>query len=219
MNRFRQLLVFVSVFTSFQLVSQHSTSGKHSASLDGEYAPLPEVLLSFDAVLNDQRVELTWSSNTEYNNHQFTIERSKDAIAFEEFLKIRNFGNYSNIISYFDVDNTPYKGISYYRLTQTDASGHILSSRVVLVNNKGGNNLLELVNLPASEVQVIGNEIKEALVVLRNEKGEESFSKVFVDVNNMIRVPSDNESKLNNGTYLIIASSDNKLYSKVLKVQ
>lgn len=219
MNRFSQLLVFVSVFTSLPLLSQQNTPARHPASPEGEYAPLPEVLLSFEAVLNDQRVELTWSSNAEYNNNRFTIERSKDAIAFEEVLKIRNFGNYSNIISYFDVDNDPYKGVSYYRLTQTTASGHILSSRVVLVNNKGGNKPLELVNGAAGDVQLTANDTKEALVVLRNEKGEESFSKVWVDTDNTIRVPSGNESKLNNGTYLIIASSDHQLYSKLLKVQ
>lgn len=219
MNRFSQLLVFISVFTSLPLLSQKDAPANSPASPEGEYAPLPEVLLSFEAVLNDQRVELTWSSNTEYNNHHFTIERSKDGIAFEELLKIRNFGNYSNIISYFDTDNKPYKGISYYRLTQTNALGHILSSRVVLINNKGDHKPLELANGTAGDAQPTANDVKEALVVLRNEKGEERFSKVWVDTDNTIRVPSDNDSKLNNGTYLIIASSDNQLYSKVLKVQ
>src|SRR5688572_24070099 len=111
MNRFRQFFAIVSVSLALPLLSQSGTSTKP------DFEPLPEVLLSFDAVLNGSKVELTWASNAEYHNNYFTIEKSKDAIAFTEFLKIRNFGNNSNIISYFDVDYVPYSGLSYYRLT------------------------------------------------------------------------------------------------------
>jgi len=42
---------------------------------DEETLPsLTEVLLSFDAIVVDQKVELTWSSDTEHNNNFFTIE-------------------------------------------------------------------------------------------------------------------------------------------------
>jgi len=39
-------------------------------------------------------------------------------------------------MSYFDIDNYPYEGVSYYRLKQTDVKGNVLSSRLVSVNNK-----------------------------------------------------------------------------------
>lgn len=208
MNRFRQFFAIVSFSVALPLFSQ---SG---ANIKPGFESLPEVLLSFDAVLNGNKVELTWASNAEYNNNYFTIEKSKDAVAFTEFLKIRNFGNNSNIISYFDVDYVPYNGISYYRLTQTNAEGHTLSSRVLSVNNQGTHPVLTL-----AESDVQATDSREALVVLRNEKGEESVSKVIVNGNDDLSISSDNSSKLNNGTYVIIASSDNKLYSKVVKIQ
>lgn len=208
MNRFRQFFAIVSFSVALPLFSQ---SG---ANLKPGFESLPEVLLSFDAVLNGNKVELTWASNAEYHNNYFTIEKSKDAVAFTEFLKIRNFGNNSNIISYFDVDYVPYNGISYYRLTQTNAEGHTLSSRVLSVNNQGTNTVLTL-----AESDVQATDSREALVVLRNEKGEESVSKVIVNGTDDLSISSDNSSKLNNGTYVIIASSDNKLYSKVVKIQ
>lgn len=211
MTRFRQLIVLAFVSLSLPLLSQPAQTGKPG------FEPLPEVLLSFDVVMSESRVELSWSSNAEYNNHYYTIEKSRDAIAFSEFLKIRNFGNNSNIISYFDVDFAPYKGISYYRLTQTNAEGHTLSSRVVSVNNPGNSNVLTLADAGMAESETA--DTREALVVLRNEKGEESISRVIVNGNDDLRISSDNGVKLDNGTYVIIASSDNKLYSKVVKIQ
>lgn len=208
MNRFRQFFAIVSFSVALPLFSQSGSNIKPG------FESLPEVLLSFDAVLNGNKVELTWASNAEYTNNYFTIEKSKDAVAFTEFLKIRNFGNNSNIISYFDVDYVPYNGMSYYRLTQTNAEGHILSSRVLSVNNQG---TYPVLTLAESGVQTADS--REALVVLRNEKGEESVSKVIVNGTDDLSISSDNSSKLNNGTYVIIASSDNKLYSKVVKIQ
>ncbi len=208
MNRFRQFFAIVSFSVALPLFSQSGSNTKPG------FESLPEVLLSFDAVLNGNKVELTWASNAEYTNNYFTIEKSKDAVAFTEFLKIRNFGNNSNIISYFDVDYVPYNGMSYYRLTQTNAEGHILSSRVLSVNNQG---TYPVLTLAESGVQTADS--REALVVLRNEKGEESVSKVIVNGTDDLSISSDNSSKLNNGTYVIIASSDNKLYSKVVKIQ
>ena len=213
MNRFRQFFAIVSVSLALPLFSQSNANSKPG------FESLPEVLLSFDAVLNGNKVELTWASNAEYTNNHFTIEKSKDAIAFTEFLKIRNFGNNSNIISYFDVDYTPYKGISYYRLTQTNAEGHILSSRVLSVSNHGAQPVLTLANTPMPESDLPSEDLREALVVLRNKKGEESVSKVIVNGDDDLRISADNSGKLNNGTYVIIASSDNKLYSKVVKIQ
>ncbi len=213
MNRFRQFFAIVSVSVALPLFSQSGALTKPG------FESLPEVLLSFDAVLNGNKVELTWASNAEYNNNYFTIEKSKDAIAFTEFLKIRNFGNNSNIISYFDVDYVPYSGISYYRLTQTNAEGHTLSSRVLSVNNQGTHPVLTLATTTMAESDVQAADLREALVVLRNEKGEESVSKVIVNGNDDLSISADNSSKLNNGTYVIVASSDNKLYSKVVKIQ
>ena len=189
-------------------------SGKTSVAL-------PEVLLSFDAIINDKKVELTWSSNTENNNNYFTIEKSKDAINFEEVTSIRGFGNYSSLVNYFDVDYIPYEGISYYRLKQTDSKGHILSSRLVSVNYRLGNDGLTANQNSVDEntTNLLGSENKEVLVVLRNEKGQESFSKVIVNEQNTITISPNNENKLDNGTYVVIASSNNKLYSQKVTVK
>ena len=65
----------------------------------------------------------------------------------------------------------------------------------------------------------MGSENKEVLVVLRNEKGLESYSKVTIDADNNVIVPLDTDHKLDNGTYTVVASSNNRLYSQKVVVK
>mgnify|MGYP001788608563 CR=1 FL=1 len=66
---------------------------------------------------------------------------------------------------------------------------------------------------------LLGSENKEVIVVLRNEKGIETYSKVIFDQEKNLILSTDNEPKLEIGTYLVIASSDNKLYSQKLIIK
>ena len=220
MNKLNLLLVLFYFSSILPLLSQNNPNAASSITNSRNMATLPEVLLSFDAIINDKKVELTWASNSEQNNNYFTIEKSKDALSFEKLTTIKNFGNNSTIISYFDVDYTPFEGISYYRLIQTNTKGTLLSSRIVSVNYRSENKNLTLYSDASTDehIDLMGTENKETLVVLRNEKGEEHVSKVLVDEHDAVKIISDNDIKLDNGTYIIIASSDNKLYSKIIKV-
>lgn len=220
MKKLNRFFAICCVLGSMSLYSQTSTGWFHQVE-DDVVKPLPQVLLSFDAIIVDKKVELTWSSDTENNNNFFTVEKSKDAFVFEDVVTIKGFGNYSNIMSYYDIDYNPYEGISYYRLSQTDAEGNVLSSRLVSVNNTNASNSFasstNLLEDPSGNM--MGSENKEVIVVLRNEKGMESFSKVIVDKNNNVTVPADSDYKLDNGTYTVIASSNNKLYSQKVVVR
>ena len=214
LNRFAALFFVSLSLTSFSQIG----NGGFKINENGD--PMPNVLLNFDAIFDNTKVELTWSSDTENNNNFFVVEKSKDAMNFEALTSIKGFGNHSNIMSYFDVDYTPYEGISFYRLTQINEKGKVLSSRLVSINNKISSNNLSMnqsaiYDNPAS---LMGSENKEVLVVLRNEKGEESYSKVVIDDENHV-LSSDATTKLDNGTYTVVASSDNRLYSQKLVVR
>ncbi|HRG00977.1 MAG: hypothetical protein U0W65_11120 [Bacteroidia bacterium] len=219
MNKLNRFVVAAFVFCSLSSNAQIGTGG---FKIDENGDPLPQVLLNFDAIFDNTKVELTWSSNTENNNNFFVIEKSKDAMNFEAVTSIKGFGNHSNIMSYFDVDYTPYEGISYYRLTQIDAKGTVLSSRLVSINNKISTTNLAMNQSSAiydNPAALLGTENnREVLVVLRNEKGEESYSKVVIDEEFHV-LSSDATSKLDNGTYTVVASSDNRLYSQKLVVK
>jgi hypothetical protein len=216
MKKLNSLVVLFCISFSLPVFSQTGNGGFKIEDED----PMDNVLLSFDAIFDNTKVELTWSSDTEKKNNYYTIEKSKDATNFESVTTIRAFGNNSNIISYFDVDYSPYEGISYYRLTQIDAKGTLLSSRLVSINNKISSESLAINQsaLYDTPSNLMGSENREVLVVLRSEKGIESYSKVIVDPKNNV-IPSDETAKLDMGTYTVVASSDNKLFSQKVVVK
>lgn len=84
---------------------------------------LPVELLSFDATINQNQVDLTWATASEKNNDFFTIERTVDGIDFEEIGKVAGQGNSSIKNEYAFTDTRPKNGVSYYRLKQTDYNG------------------------------------------------------------------------------------------------
>lgn len=216
LNRFAVLFCISTTLSSY---AQIGNGGYNIDNNTSTTIALPEVLLSFDAIFDSKKVELSWSSNSEINNNFYTVEKSKDGLNFESVTNIKGFGNNSSLISYFDVDFTPFEGISYYRLKQTSASGVVLSSRLVSVNNIFSTGSLAVNSNDEITGNLLGSENKEILVVLRNEKGAESYSKVIFDQEKNLILSNDNDTKLDIGTYIVVACSDNKLYSQKLIIK
>lgn len=96
-------------------------------------APLPITLLSFDAVLVDNNVELTWITSAQLNNDYFTLEKSTDAETFTPFAQIDGAGTNNAELAYMEVDFDVNNGTTYYRLKQTDFNGEYTYSDVVNV--------------------------------------------------------------------------------------
>lgn len=78
-------------------------------------------------------VRLDWTTATEHENAFFTVERSSDGITFEHVLDVPGAINSNVPLTYTDLDRTPYQGLSYYRLRQTDTDGNTTVSPMVAV--------------------------------------------------------------------------------------
>ena len=85
--------------------------------------PLPIDLLSFTADCSDDVVDINFSVISQVNNDYFIIERSKDALIWEELKLIEGAGNTNTQMDYAYLDIDPLNGISYYRLKQVDHNG------------------------------------------------------------------------------------------------
>ena len=94
-----------------------------SVPVDFTNEPLPIDLLDFSAKAGDAGVSLKWITATEINNNYFTIQRSIDGSNWEIINYVQGAGNSNHIITYTWDDMNPVKGISYYRLKQTDFDG------------------------------------------------------------------------------------------------
>ncbi|MBL4592913.1 MAG: T9SS type A sorting domain-containing protein [Flavobacteriales bacterium] len=189
--------------------------------------PLPIDLISFEANANEDRVDLKRITASEINNDFFTIEKSVDAKNWEEVVITAGAGNSNQILEYFETDYEPLTDISYYRLKQTDFDGQFSYSNVVPVkfvkdNTDGG--VLNLFPSPVSVGETVHVEFKnifesELLVVLRDIRGREFYSKVIVDIEDgkLIGVPI--EKYIPAGVYLITATSENQMYSQKLIIK
>ena len=102
---------------------------------DQDNTVLPIELIYFDATCDKEGyVDLNWSTASELNNDYYTIERSRDAVSFEQVKEVDAAGNSGNILAYNEKDESPILGTSYYRLKQTDLDGSFSYSKIVRVD-------------------------------------------------------------------------------------
>ncbi len=101
----------VTSFSPFTLGSQNNQN------------PLPITLLNFNAEAQNKTTLVEWSTASEINNHYFEVQRSADLLEFETISRIQGAGNSNSMLSYTYTDEAPLKGMSYYRLVQTDFDG------------------------------------------------------------------------------------------------
>jgi hypothetical protein len=113
-----------------------------------EGSSLPIELVSFDAKKVEQIVRLDWSTASEENNDLFTIEHSQDGSNFKSIGTKKGAGHSSNMLYYFMIDKNPLKGLSYYRLKQTDYDGNDSYSSVKSVRFENKSEALDVIIYP-----------------------------------------------------------------------
>ncbi len=198
--------------------------GAIGVSLKPEFT-LPINLVRFTAIPENSSVTVKWTTGTEKNNDYFTIQRSSDGNNFKDISRIDGAGNSNSLLNYSYTDDNPLSGTSYYRLKQTDFNNLQTQSEIVSVSltKTTGNSDFYVFPNPSVQgeninIKVNGMEAeKEVLIVVKNVFGEELYSKVtFSDFNGEVLEAFDTMNRLPSGTYIIVASSLNKVYSKKL---
>lgn len=106
------------------------TSFNNWWTLSSAANPLPVELLSFEARPAGSVVQLNWVTASELNNDYFSVERSRNGVEFTEIVQVDGAGTTSQVHSYTTVDASPYTGVSYYRLRQTDFDGQASYSQI-----------------------------------------------------------------------------------------
>jgi hypothetical protein len=97
--------------------------------------PLPVTFVGFTANIKAEKVHLEWITTEERNNLYFKVERSQDAKDFEVIGRVDAKAQNSAINHYEFWDNIPFKGVSYYRITQVDIDNKQTSTRIESVWN------------------------------------------------------------------------------------
>ena len=175
---------------------------------------LPIELLSFDAgLVEDGSVQLDWVTASETNNDFFTIEKSLDGQSWDFVTEVEGAGNSATELTYQTFDPRPYKGVSYYRLKQTDFDGKFSYSDIRSVEVNKGAEISVRPNPTDAVITVAGSGAELSSMTLVN-----SFGKQIQSYNNELdNKPSEVKIDLSNlspGVYFLRTATQTK---KVVK--
>ncbi len=203
--------------TGFTWLYQATKISREGFKLNLSAIVLPIELITFNAtLLQNDNVQLDWTTATETNNDYFTIERSKDGISWEQIAKINGSGSVYSPTSYSYRDEATNHQLSYYRLKQTDFEQQFSYSSVVSINRK--KNEAEAVNIypnPATNlITISGLDINQDVIEIMDISGNA--------VNNLVVITSFAKamyqielSALPTGVYFIrTPNSVNKFFKK-----
>ncbi len=166
---------------------------------------LPIELNYFEAMVeNNRTIQLNWQTESEINNDYFTVERSQHGEDWEPVSKIEGAGNSSSSIDYSDEDKSPYTGVSYYRLKQTDFDGQVSYSDVKSVNLTSDDSTELLVYPNPTKNHVVLTSTKDDLkeISIINASGQNVVDQTFITKNSDTEYVID-LSLLSSGIYLI----------------
>jgi hypothetical protein len=185
-------------------------TGGYSVSDNGA-SSLPVELLSWKAkAIDNNFIELTWSTATEINNEGFEILRSTNGVDFETITWVAGNGNATEQVDYVFKDTQVSGGVVYYyKLKQVDFNGE--SETFDIVSAKiGGDREISISNLVPNpskdnvkvqaEIISFSNETLE--VVIYNHVGvkvAQTKTNLF-EGTNLIDISVDN---LSSGTYFV----------------
>ncbi|MEO8085354.1 MAG: LamG-like jellyroll fold domain-containing protein [Bacteroidota bacterium] len=179
-------------------------------------ATLPVNLLEFTAQLNQEEVETRWTTSSEINNDYFTIEKSNDGIQFEELSRVKGAGNSTTNRSYEAVDHSPYNGLSYYRLKQTDFDGTEKYSAMVPVKYNHGKISVTIFPNPTasgSATILLSGSVYDSEIIIRNVTGEKVYEQRMHSNENSIPVSLNHFAK---GVYIVnVKTGDSETHQRL----
>ncbi|WP_375434444.1 hypothetical protein [uncultured Hymenobacter sp.] len=102
-------------------------------TIECQAVPLPVELTRFAAVFENNSVQLRWTTASEKDAANFSIERSFDGQNFSAVAVVPAAGTSATRREYQAIDRGMRSGLNYYRLKQTDLDGTFAYSQVLPV--------------------------------------------------------------------------------------
>lgn len=169
-------------------------------------------LVYFSATQKEKEIVINWKMLKEKNIAYFTIEKSSDGQNFDVIATEYGAGTSLTEREYFTVDFLPIRGMSYYRLSQTDIEGNTKMYEIQKVEYK-----IELSIFPNSnedQYYIYGIPKKtNAQISIVDQNGKE-ISKLEYKDNGAIFVKLEN---LNPGIYYIKIRDDYAEWSEIFE--
>ncbi|MEM1323687.1 MAG: T9SS type A sorting domain-containing protein [Bacteroidota bacterium] len=181
-------------------------------------APLPVEWLSFDARAVGEQVQIDWETATELGNDHFVVQRSKDALRFEDIDQVEGAGTTFTALYYEVWDKNPYIGTNYYRLKQVDYNGDFEYSEIRAVEINGPAVKVNVYPQPASDwlTVEVEEEVKPERIQLFNELGQLVMEELASDQDFRWNL---NVQHLPRGVYMIRVGGETPLFANKIILQ
>ncbi len=207
------LFMFLNNHIYFTADNGDNADGDRDLYIIDASVTLPVSLVNFTASLDNKAVDLNWTSTTEINTKNYTIQRSYTGLQFQNIGSVNAAGNSSKKLSYQFTDadalSTNTNKI-YYRLQITDNDGKVSVSSIAAVNISSNGNLLVLYPNPVKDnlVLISKNNTGKATIRISNANGKVVLTKQLENVQ------AENQNKINvaalpKGVYYLEFLSDN----------
>lgn len=180
---------------------------------------LPIELGHFAAQLDDEEVNVDWSTISQRDNDYFTVERSSDGNKFESIGEVKGAGTSVQTMNYDFTDSDPMHGLSYYRLRQTDFNGDTETYNAVAVKYIVAVDEVTIEKAfpnPFRDhftVQYTMSAETEVTVALVNSNGRQIFSDDVFSNKGANEYNFTSTSDLHAGTYILNIIHDGKVQS------
>lgn len=179
---------------------------------------LPVNLSRFEAVLNGDAVNLSWTTDQEINSDRFEVQRSSDAANWQTIGTVSAKGFSSVQSDYSFTDESPSGGINYYRLHIVDRDGKWENSQVKAVRGSAINGFKVFPNPAKDFVYVtLGSDapaqLSIRLVTLQGQVLQETTYRKAAG--STVSVPVSNYTR---GTYLLQIIGENGATQTTTKV-
>jgi hypothetical protein len=163
--------------------------------------PLPLTLKSFDAVKSGKNsVTVSWVSIREKAVSHFEVERSGNGTTFNTISDRVLAKNKETATNYTIQDNSPAKGINYYRLKIVDKDGSYKNSQIRMVNFNDLPNVTLSPNPAVDHLDLTGI-FTDASVEIFSMAGQRVYTQQVTGVSARIDI-----TRLVTGTYYIYVS-------------
>jgi hypothetical protein len=176
-------------------------------------------MTAFNGVSTDRGVELVWTTDGEHNVEGFLLERSLDAISFEEVISIKPQSDGGLHKEYYYDDENIFRQHVYYRITTLMPSGDEYSSIIAVSrNNMDLPDIMIYPTITSQEINIVKNStenLSSARVRVFNMSGNLLIDK---PVNGNFLVESIDVSGYDAGAYVVeLYNGEFAMHAKFIK--
>lgn len=142
---------------------------------------LPLSITSLTGTLQNNTSQLTWTVHNEQDIDHYVVERSKNALSFDDVASVKSLNRPEQSYNYMD-DVTGYETpIVYYRIRQVNRDGSIFYSKIISLKNETREALaIKVYPNPFSSIvmiQIFSLAKQTATAIIYDETGKEVMQK------------------------------------------